>query len=651
MKIKRIYSVIIFCAVFLLYAKTIGFDFSYFDDTQILVDKQAYFETKDIQRLFTTDPYLGNSTNYYRPIQSMSYLCDVLISGGIHAWMFHLTNIILFGMICCVLFLILLKFNVYGKFAFIGTLIFCVHPVFVTAVAWIPARGDLLLTLFSLLSMFCFIEFTIKSEIKYILLVWFTFTLALFCKETATVLPLLFLIYFLLVAPNCKVTWHHVLLGLLIGLSGFIWLYLRKLYTSPGEQITLINFLTNLLSIPVAFSRIVILPIDFSPLPSFTTSKIVVGLFVMALLIFLVIQKSKRTGRELLFYFLWFLILLLPNFLGVKLAKIDYIEHRFLIPLIGILLLVLSLLPPSIKGDEKMLFSWKKDLIWIGAVMVLWFVSFYKAEVYRDPESYYGTVIKYSPYNRSLAYNNRGLWKHQTGNTEGALEDYNHAMKLDSLNAGNYINRGLLTDNMEDFEGALDDYNRSIMLDKEQSNAYNNRGILKSRTGDYIGALEDLDIAISYDSINGYAYFNRGLVNAQIGNYTDAMDDFNRAIFYQKIDPSFYLYRGLLKMQLEDAIGAMNDFNQAIIYDKNNVLAYFNRGLLKMQNRDLMGAKFDFDQAITLNNNFIDALYNRAILHLELGESESALHDCETLLEIDPNNEDFISLKNLILKK
>ena len=651
MKLHRIYTVIIFCAVFLLYAKTIGFDFSYFDDNNILLDNQAYFESKDVQKLFSTDPYLGHTTNFYRPIQSFSYLMDVTISGGIHAWMFHLTHIFLFGVIGCLLFCMLLKFNVYGKVAFIGTLIFCVHPLFVTAVAWIPARGDLLLTLFCLLSMICFIEFTKKREFKYLLLVWLTFTLALFCKETAVVLPLLFLIYFFTVSPNRKIKWRHILLCILIGISGIIWLYLRKLYTSPVEFITLKDFCIHLLSIPVSFSRIVMLPVDFSPLPSFTASKIVVGLFVLTLLFFIVYKKSKRTGKELLFYLLWFFVLLFPNFLGVKLAKIDYIEHRFLIPMIGVLLLVLSLFPDSIKGDKKMHLSWKKDSIWVVTVMVLCVVSFYKTEVYREPGAYYGTVIKYSPDNRALAYNNRGFWKHQTGDTEGALDDYNQAMKLDSLNADNYINRGLLIGMSEDTEGALEDYNKSILLNKEQANAYNNRGILKSRMGDYLGAIEDLTMAISLDSMNGYAYFNRGLVKAQLEDYSDAMDDFNRAIFYQKIDPSFYLYRGLLNMQLEDASGAIHDFNQAILYDKNNILAYFNRGLLKMQTGDLMGAKTDFDQAIALNHQYTDALYQRAILYWELGEKEKALYDCERILSFEPDNEDVIAFRNQILDK
>jgi hypothetical protein len=415
MKQNRVYAAIIFCVSFLLYAKTIGFDYSYFDDNDMLLDNQSYFEGKtDIKRIFTTDAFLAKSTSYYRPLQTLSYLADVIISGGLNTWMFHLTNIILFGIIGCLLFFMLLKFNISIKVALVGTLIFCVHPLFVTAVAWIPARGDLLLTIFCMLSFMFFKEFTETVKIKYLLLVWLTFTIALFCKETAVFLPFVLLTYFIFVTPNQKINKNYILLGLLMVLSGFIWLYLRVLckLSMPMVPININFFLANFLTIPVAFSQLFLFPVDFSPLPNFTTTKLVVGLLSLVFVFFLVFKKTKRPFRENLFYILWFFLFLFPNFLGVKIDNIDYIDHRFLLPIIGILLFVLSVFPASTKGEDEISIFKGKDFIWIGTVIVLGIVSFIKTDVYKNPESYYGETINHNPEN-ALAYHNRGRWKHK----------------------------------------------------------------------------------------------------------------------------------------------------------------------------------------------------------------------------------------------
>ena len=584
------------------------------DDNQILIFNQPYFESKDIQTLVTTDPYLGHSSYYYRPIQSLSFLADVVISGGLNAWMFHLTNILLFGMIGCLLFLLLLKFNVPNRVAFIGTLIFCVHPIFVTAAAWIPARGDLLLSLFCILSMIFLKMFIEKGGINNLVIVWLTFTLGLFCKETAAFLPILFLVYFLMYAPTRKITLPYILLGVSISLSCFIWLYLRNFFAAPIEQVTLKNLFTNFLSIPVAFSQLIMFPIDYSPLPSFTITKVFVGIAVTTLILLLVYKKTKRTNKELIFYLLWFFILLIPNFLAFKKDRIDYIDHRFLLPMIGLLLFVLSIFPSSIKKDEKIRLIWLKDYIWVGVVIVLGIVSFYKTDVYRNPKSYYGAVVKFSPGNRSFAYNNLGWWKHNV---------------------------------IGDVRGAFDDYNEAIFYNNENAEAYNGRGILKAIKEDINGALEDFNKAILYNPTLSPAYVNRGHCRASIN---EALDDYNKAIELNNENELAFLSRGLLYMQTGELHNSLSDFDDAIRLNGNFVDAYLSRAEVKSKMRNLNEAMFDIKSVLQIEPNNIRALLNRAVLYLELKDAEKALQDCNRVLYINPGNEQAIWILNQIVQ-
>ena len=62
---------------------------------------------------------------------------------------------------------------------------------------------------------------------------------------------------------------------------------------------------------------------------------------------------------------------------------------------------------------------------------------------------------------------------------------------LSQLTAIDYYNRGLSKGNSEDYQGAIADYNQAIKLQPDDATAYNNRGLAKSESGDIKGAIAD----------------------------------------------------------------------------------------------------------------------------------------------------------------
>ena len=152
--------IIAFCLPVLLYLQTVVFGFTYNDDDGLIVNNIKFLSSfGNATHAFLTDAFIVKASPFYRPLQTLSYIIDIQLSGGNNAWMYHLSNILLLGAIACSLFILIKKFFIPTNLALLGTLIYCVHPLFVSSVAWIPARGDLFLTLFSLLSFLFFIEF------------------------------------------------------------------------------------------------------------------------------------------------------------------------------------------------------------------------------------------------------------------------------------------------------------------------------------------------------------------------------------------------------------------------------------------------------------------------------------------------------------
>ena len=90
---------------------------------------------------------------YWRPVKAMSYGLDNTLGGG-EPWSFHLTNIWLHTG-CCLALLLLLR-KLWGPtlpgLAEAAALVHALNPLHTEAVAWVSARSDVMLALFTLLA-------------------------------------------------------------------------------------------------------------------------------------------------------------------------------------------------------------------------------------------------------------------------------------------------------------------------------------------------------------------------------------------------------------------------------------------------------------------------------------------------------------------
>ena len=127
-------------------------------------------------------------------------------------------------------------------------------------------------------------------------------------------------------------------------------------------------------------------------------------------------------------------------------------------------------------------------------------------------------------------YFNQGLAKQESGDNQGAIDDYNQAIQLKPDFAEAYYNRGLAKYDLGDKQGAITNYNQAIQLKPDLAEAYVNRGNAKDDLGDKRGAIIDFNQAIQLKPNYAEAYVNRGIAKDDLGDKQGAISDYDQAI-------------------------------------------------------------------------------------------------------------------------
>ncbi len=117
-----------------------------------------------------------------------------------------------------------------------------------------------------------------------------------------------------------------------------------------------------------------------------------------------------------------------------------------------------------------------------------------------------------------MAYQNRMTARHKSGENQGALEDYNELIRLDSA-----LNPTLA---VAYIQAKMGDYNKLIRLHPTVAFFYVCRGLARDQHGDNVGAIKDFDEGIRLAPAVADYYLYRGLSKEKLGDL-HAQNDFN----------------------------------------------------------------------------------------------------------------------------
>ena len=589
---ERLALSILILVPFIVFYRTLSFDFSPMDEQWLIVRKFNYLKDwNNLWRAFK-DPV---ADVYYRPILTISFIVDAHL-GGLKPLVYHLTNLILHLSCVVLLYRFLLKLKTSFTAAFLFSLLFAIHPALTHAVVWVPGRNDVLLCFFSLLSFNFLLKYIESRSIYAITLHFLFFICALFSKETAVILPLVYisLLYCCLELPNKKQYFIPAIGWLVISLS---WFFIKNsvLTTSslPNNKDFLV-VLQNMVPGFLIYIGKILWPFSASVTPTVQNSSLIAGVVTLGLLIgltFLLGLKHKKiAGLGILLFFVG---LALPIFFGASSILGEHYEHRIYLPFVGFILFASQLQLNFNKSQTKTIF--------ITLLIALVIKTFMRSETYSSGLNYVNEGIEDSPKNYVF-----------------------HFLK------------GNILYNAHQLDAALLCFNKAIELQPNRIQSLANRANVYTEMGEKELAIADLDAALKLGS-NANIFLNKTVTYYRFQDFENALINFRILTQfgdnYVALLPTDILKKMAEMDQQSQALKHVEKLNRDIMADPANATAH-----LRAESQKNLEALNNAIKGDPTNAVFY---VHRAKCLVDLRNWNEALSDLKKACDLDPDNKEY----------
>lgn len=459
--------------------------------------------------------------------------------------------------------------------AFFAAALFVLHPVAVYGVAYLMQRSIVLATLFSLLSLWCVLEWLLRGSPRWCIAAVAAYYLAVFSKEHAVMVPAVAVALAALVRGASlelarRAAWPLALfaaIGVIVVLSSRGVLgrayepFASDVVASLGETrggfdaslawpLSVLNQAT--LYFRYLFTWLLPWPgwmsIDVRtafPKTLFEWPYMVGFAAWLAYPIAAVWLLFKRGAAGLFgFGLLYPWLLAFPEVTTVR-AQEPFVLYRSYLWMSG-----LPAILPMIAG--KLAPRWRVAVL-AAACLLLVIPARGRLDSFSSPLKLWDDAISKNttlsaPY-VERAYVARGLLHLDARRLEPARADFERAVELNPRSPEAHLGRGVLRLRSGALNEALDDLDLAIALDPRYASAYDKRCVVKVGLGSPAKALADCEEAIALSPRNHEAWINTGVVYRALGRTADAAASYERALELAPANASAHYNYGVLLLE------------------------------------------------------------------------------------------------------
>ena len=462
---------------------------------------------------------------------------------------YHVTNLVLHIVSALLVWRLFHKLGL--KLAWLGGLIFAVHPALVESVAWIAELKNTLSMPFFLLAATFYLDFDKQRRPRDFMVAVGFFLLAMLGKTTMVMFPEVLLLYAWwkrgrVVLNDLKMAAPFFLISLVLG-----WVTLRcgvwygqlhpNGYPTPDlggvlSRLALIgSSLTFYLGKAVwPFGLLPIYPqwpVNPPSLLQYLPWPILGGLF------FWFWTKRQSWGRHVLFGTGFFLVMLLP-FCGVVSASYMsftwVMDHFLYIPILGLVGLAIAGLEQAARGAPK-----PDRYGGIGLLAVFLAAMLAESRAYAEKfvgqEALWTYTLAHNP-TAWLAHNNLGNALLQKGRLDEAIEQYQETLKIKPGLAEIHANLGSALALNGHLDEAIAQFKKALENNSKFADGHCNLGNALFEKGRLDEAITQFQEALEINPNFANAHDNLGRVFLQKGRIHEAIVQFQEAL---RLNPNY----------------------------------------------------------------------------------------------------------------
>jgi len=538
---------------------------------------------------------------------------------------YHLTNIILHVISALLVWRVLSKLGL--RLAWLGGLIFTVHPMTVDSVALVNELKTALSLPPFLLAMCFYMDYEEHGRRRDYGLALGLFAVAMLCKITMAMFPVVILLYAWW--KRNRIGWGDIVasapffaVSLVLGMTT-IWAgnWYGQTHRIHSDIFPHAGFFPQLALvgqvISFYFSRF-FLPVTPMPIyPQWTVDPGVPLQFlpwpIIGGTIYYLWTKRESWGRDALLGLGFFLIMLAP-FLGANWISYMYetwvLEHLLYIPMVGLIGLVIAGLE---RVDKRLSQPYRFCCIGVVTVVIalLAFQSRAYAAMFIDDETLCRYTITHNP-GCSMLHNNLGNALLEKGQVDEAIAELQKALEINPNYAGAHSNLGnaLLHEKRED--EAIIECQKALEIDPNIAQADYNLGNALFQKGQADEAMAHYQKALEINPDYFQASYNLGTVLYQKGQVDEAIAQFQKVLEINPGDAEAHNNLGVALFQKGQVDEAIEQYQKALEINPNNEVAHSNLGNVFLQKGRLDDAIAQFQEALRLNPHDSDAQKNLA---------------------------------------
>lgn len=607
---KTMYLALLLFA-FVLYGNTIPNEYALDDIYVTKGNPQVEKGLRGIPEIFTSRYANVNNDDGspmrfgYRPVPKATFALEHQFFGNA-PHVSHFINVLLYGLLLIVLFGLLKRLmrKKHPLFLFFIILLFAAHPAHTEVVASLKNRDEILVALFSFLSLGSFLKYYDLKKVSYLLIGMGLFLLAYLSKASAMVYLAVFpLALYFFRDVSAKKLAYIVVSALVVALVAR---YLPRmflpapsrpilfvenpllfeddkwLHISTGFQVLLFYLKQMLWPSPLLFYY----GYDMIPVVGFGNGKVIASVIIHLALAAVALYYFRR--KHLIAFAILYYFITISIYSNIVKPVMGIVADRFLfapVLALSIALVFLFFRIAKVPIDNHKATVLRKPLIMVLMLLVL--IPYAVKTIDRNSD-----------------------WESQLVLTGSDMDDLENSAKANFLYGLSLKNHLVGNQSWKTPEGKkqadlmIKHFRRAIEIYPDYYDAWNQLGeIYMVVKKDYAMARKLFKKAITIEPDLRKAYYNLGYVNYINKDYDEARKYFAEFLAFEPEHVqvhSFLSKMAFREGKLEEAL----EWNRKILaFEPESAEAYFNMGNFLLQNGDTLKAVNNFEKSVQINPN------------------------------------------------